>query len=183
MTRWIFLRHAESRANAEGWLSGWDDVELTEAGVQQARAAADRLAGYGIGRVLASDLQRAWRTAELAMGALGVPIHRVPDLRERHMGVLQGQPRDAVRADGRHARWLTPWEVGPPGGESHAVAVRRAVAALRHWDDGTTTLVVAHGSLLRGLIGMIDGLSPDDVGAMAAVGNAEPVERVVSFRR
>jgi broad specificity phosphatase PhoE len=86
------------------------------------------------------------------------------------MGVLQREPWELVKADGRHARWLAPWDVGPPGGESHADAVGRVCAALRRWDDGTPTLVVTHGSILRGLFAVLQGGMP---GARPPVGNCE----------
>lgn len=156
-TAWVFLRHGESVANAAGWLSGWEDVALTPRGEQQAVEAGRLLAGTPFGRCLTSDLSRAHRTATLALAGRSLPIHVLPELRERHMGVLQRQPWSEVKADGRHARWLAPWDVGPPGGESHAEAVGRALAALRRWEDGTPTLVVAHGSLLRGLLALLRG--------------------------
>lgn len=176
-TTWIFLRHGQSVANAAGWLSGWDDVALTEKGEAQARAAGDALRQHPIGRCLSSDLSRAWRTACLALEGRAVPVHRVPELRERHMGCLQGQDWAACKADGRHDRWLRPWEDGPPGGESHRHAVRRALAALRWWDDGTPTLVVAHGSLLRGLVGLLDGVPLDELGTIASAANCDPMVR------
>jgi broad specificity phosphatase PhoE len=177
MTDWIFLRHGQSRANAEGWLSGWDDVTLTELGEAQARRAGELLRDVPIGRCLSSDLQRASRTAALVLGDRPVPVHTVPELRERHMGCLQGVPWADCKADGRHVRWLQPWEEGPPGGESHAQSVRRALAALRHWDDGTPTLVVAHGSLLRALVGVIDGIPPAELGRLPSAVNCEPIRR------
>lgn len=187
MTLWVFLRHGQSFANAEGWLSGWKDVQLTATGEAQARAAARKLGDLPVRRCLSSDLSRAWRTAELALAghplhrARPAPVHRVPALRERHMGVLEGVQWDDARADGRHARWLQPWDVGPPGGESHARSVARALAALRHWDDGTATLVVAHGSLLRALVGILDGVPPDELGQLPSAENAEPIVRELSL--
>ncbi len=178
MTTWIFLRHGESAANAAGWLSGWEDVALTGRGEDQARAAGERLAGVPIGRCLTSDLQRARHTAELALGTRGVPTHALPDLRERHLGVLQRARIADVTADGRRERWLSPWHAGPPGGESRARAVARAIAVLRHWDDGTPTLVVGHGSVLRGLVALMDGLAIDALHAMPPALNAEPMVRV-----
>jgi broad specificity phosphatase PhoE len=173
-TRWTFLRHGESRANAGGWLSGWEDVALTDTGRAQAVAAGEMLRGVHFSRCLVSDLGRARETARLVLDAAGqgrCALHVLPELRERDMGVLQREPWDAVRADGRHARWLAPWEVGPPGGESHAVVVARALAGLRAWDDGAPTLVVTHGSLLRGLLARLRGEAPD---ARLSVGNAVP---------
>lgn len=175
MTEWVFVRHGESVANAEGWLSGWAEVALTPNGEAQAEAVGSLLRDVAIARCLVSDLGRAVRTAEIALAARGgppVPIHVLPELRERHMGALQGQPFTAVREDGRHARYLAPWDVGPPGGESHAVSVGRLRAALRLWDDGHPTLVVSHGSVLRGLLSSLERVDPS---SRAPTPNATPL--------
>jgi broad specificity phosphatase PhoE len=170
-TSWIFLRHGQSHANAEGWLSGWDDVGLTPLGEAQARAAGELLRDTPLARCLVSDLGRAHRTALLALEGRGVPVHVLPELRERHMGVLQREPWEAVRDDGRHARWLAPWEAGPPGGESHREVVARVLAGLRRWEDGRPTLVVAHGSLLRGVLAV---LRREPLAGRLALANATP---------
>lgn len=177
-TRWIFLRHGESVANAAGWLSGWEDVALTPRGEEQARAAGLLLADVPIGRCLVSDLGRAQRTARFALAGRDVPIHTLGELRERHMGELQRAVIADCATDGRRERYLLPWGEGPPGGESRATAVRRALAALRHWDDGTPTLVVGHGSVLRGVLAVFDGLGPDGLHALPPTSNAEPMLRI-----
>jgi broad specificity phosphatase PhoE len=169
-TRWTFLRHGQSHANAEGWYSGWDDVSLTELGETQARSAGASLRGHTFARCLTSDLSRAWRTAEIALETRRIPVHRLPALRERHMGVLQGRRRADHAAD--ETRWLHAWDDGPPGGETLRETVARALATLRAWDDGTPTLVVAHGSLLRGLLATLEGRPPRDG---ISVGNATPM--------
>jgi broad specificity phosphatase PhoE len=177
MTTWVFLRHGESTANAAGRLSGWQDVELTDRGRVQAKKAAAELAGFELARCLVSDLGRARETAALALAGRSVPTHVVPELRERSMGVLQGELAAEVRARGDSARWLQPWAVGPPGGEASAWAAGRALAALRHWDDGRPTLVVAHGAVIRNLLGVLDGVPEDQIARGAAVPNAEAVVR------
>ncbi|MDP2304526.1 MAG: histidine phosphatase family protein [Pseudomonadota bacterium] len=176
-TSWIFVRHGESVANAGGWLSGWEDVALTPRGEEQARAVGRALAGLPIGRCLVSDLGRAQTTARLALEGRVVPIHTLGELRERHMGVLQRAGTAECTADGRKERYLLPWGEGPPGGESRATAVRRALAVLHHWDDGTPTLVVGHGGVLRGVLALFDGIGPEDLGALPPVANAEPTLR------
>lgn len=180
----VFLRHAESVANAGGWLSGWEDVELTARGEAQALAAGALLAAveaeHGpLRRLLVSDLGRARRTAALALGARRLPTHVLGELRERNMGDLQGVDIAQARADGRMERFMLPWEQGPPGGESHRACARRALAALRAWDDGTPTLVVAHGSLLRNVLGLLDDLPREEIGRGHAARHAEPAVRVV----
>lgn len=180
MTDWWFLRHGQSVANAAGWLSGWDDVALTEEGEAQARAAGELLRGLPIGRVLVSDLQRARRTAELAFA--GAPVHVVAELRERNMGAMQGQRIAEVRADGRFDRYMRPFAAEPPGGESHRRILRRALAALRHWEDGTPTLLVAHGTLVKDLVAWVDGAEPELLGEIPAAANASPIHRRVAWR-
>ena len=67
MSQWIFVRHGQSVANAEGWLSGWEDVPLTSQGIEEARLAQKELEGEIFNRVLCSDLQRARHTAALIL--------------------------------------------------------------------------------------------------------------------
>jgi broad specificity phosphatase PhoE len=178
VTTWVFLRHGESVANADGWLSGWEDVPLTPRGEEQARAASLALAEVAIGRCLVSDLSRARHTAALVLGARRVPLHILPELRERHLGALQRASLAAVTADGSRARFLQPWSEGPPGGESRRAAVARALAVLRQWDDGTPTLVVGHGSVLRGVLAAFDRTPIAELHALPPTANAAPILRV-----
>ncbi len=178
-TLFVFLRHAESVANAGGWLSGWEDVLLTARGEAQAVAARPLVAAWPVARCLVSDLVRARRTAALAM-PWPMPVHALADLRERHMGALQGQNIAEARADGRMDRYILPWNACAPGGETHAESAARAMAALSFWADGTPTLVVAHGSLIRDVVGLLDGVPTADLGRMKAAAHAEPVGRTVT---
>lgn len=180
-TAWWFVRHGESVANAGGWLSGWDDVPLTQRGEAEARARADAVAALPIRRCLTSDLQRARATA---VGLLAhrpdVPIHVDAGLRERNLGVFQGRPL-AEAGEPEARRLLRSWRVAPPGGESHEELVARALATLRRWDDGSPTLVVAHGALIRDLLGVLDGRAPDDFLQDAATANVALHPRVAEL--
>ncbi len=152
MARWLFIRHGESVANAEGWLAGHRDVGLTPRGEAQARLLRPLLQEAGFARVFASDLTRAWRTAELA----GAPrVTQVPALRERNLGAWEGRLRSDLVETGEMPTLLT-WTRGPPGGESQRDVAARVLAALSGIEasGGATTVVVAHGGVLR----VIDGL-------------------------
>jgi broad specificity phosphatase PhoE len=171
-TGWIFIRHGESTANAAGVLSGWEDVALTSEGERQARLAGAALMGAPIHRVLSSDLQRARRTAELLLEAARSPTlepERDPPvlilsaLRERRMGEYQGQPIAVLRGDGRLDAMLS-WDGRPPGGESHADLARRALPLLAALPEVPLTLLVAHGGMNRVLLGLLDGVEPDELG-------------------
>lgn len=85
------VRHGQTEANIQGWMSGWSETDLTEVGIAQAQAAGDALLDASIKKVIASDLSRAHRTAELVSDrARGGEVALVPELREWHFGRFEG---------------------------------------------------------------------------------------------
>ncbi|KAM1529450.1 phosphoglycerate mutase-like protein 4 [Malus sylvestris] len=88
----LVVRHGETVWNADGRIQGTLDVELNDAGRQQAAALGDRLSkDPKISLVYSSDLSRAYETAQIiASRCGGLKVVTDPDLRERHKGVLQG---------------------------------------------------------------------------------------------
>jgi broad specificity phosphatase PhoE len=179
---WLFVRHGQSVANEEGWLSGHIDVPLSGHGRDQARAVAEQISGRPIARCFTSDLLRAVETADLALGALSPPRVATPALRERHMGVLEGQQK-ALHKGTPAWEALLSWGGAPEGGETLEVTARRMLRFLSQQEaiEGTT-LVVGHGSALKTLIGLIDG-EPVEVLGRKVLGNCEVVERYVGPRR
>lgn len=160
--RWTFVRHAESEANAGGWLAGHTDVGLTERGVAEARALAGRLADVPFDRVLVSDLKRTRDTLALALPDWSGPVHVDPRLRERTIGDWDGQLHRE-----RHAmELLIQWHGRPPGGESLDLLARRALGALDAHDAPMDTLVVTHGGLMRVVLGLLDGHPVDAIGRL-----------------
>ncbi len=145
----VLVRHGESRLIVEGRFQGQADSPLTDAGREQARLVAARLAGAaeppalpippGPPReIVHSPLARAAETAETiatAMDAAGLGGPRRPDdgLLEIGQGAWEGLHRDEIRArygdvlDGWRAR---PAEVWAPGGESLADVAERVRPAL-----------------------------------------------------
>jgi len=162
--RWVFVRHGESEANQAGWLSGHRDVALTPAGEAQARALGEALAGRVFTRVCASDLQRAWRTAALALPAASIERHAA--LRERHLGDWEGRQRAALVADGGMAS-LVSWVGAPPGGESQRDLAARVLVWLAEQPPAASTLVVAHGGVLRVIAGLAGEVPLDAIGTRA----------------
>ncbi|WIX79206.1 2,3-bisphosphoglycerate-dependent phosphoglycerate mutase [Amycolatopsis carbonis] len=168
MTQLVLLRHGESTANAEDLFAGHLDVPLTPAGVGEARAVADELAGWVPDVVHSSPLVRAADTAAIVAGVLAptTEVEHRPALVERHYGVLQGIGRADARARfGAEAvaRWRRAPDGVPPGGESLEMLHER----LRpYWleellpllESGRSVLVVAHGNSLRMLLAHVSGL-------------------------
>jgi 2,3-bisphosphoglycerate-dependent phosphoglycerate mutase len=92
----VLLRHGQSQWNVEpSRFTGWVDVDLNDRGRLEAAEAGRLLAEEGLGFdvVYTSLLTRAIRTAELALGEMGLswlPVVRHWRLNERHYGGLQG---------------------------------------------------------------------------------------------
>ena len=124
------IRHGESLANAQGRLSGWQDVPLTPKGCAQAEMAGELLLASSCQSVWASDLVRAKTTAEVAMNLWSKNTRSLPSicvsaaLRERRMGVLQGHLKTELK---RHNRLdiLKTWSHAPEFGESFQQLAQR----------------------------------------------------------
>ncbi|RJK98372.1 histidine phosphatase family protein [Vallicoccus soli] len=144
----LLLRHGETEWSRTGRHTGTTDVPLTERGEEQARAAAPVVASYEPSLVVASPLERARRTADLA----GLRVDRTDDdLREWDYGEVEGiTTKDWQRRD---PGWSV-WERGAPGGESADEVGARADRVLARVTEGLegehpTVALVAHGHLLR----------------------------------
>lgn len=96
----IFESHATSLDNERGLASGHVDVALSEAGEQQARELGERYSGERIDLVSCSDLQRAYRTAEIAFTDRRIPILRDRRLRECDYGDFTRRPGSKSRKSG-----------------------------------------------------------------------------------
>jgi 2,3-bisphosphoglycerate-dependent phosphoglycerate mutase len=95
MHKLVLLRHGESTWNKENRFTGWTDVDLSEKGLEEAKAAGKFLKekGFVFDVAYTSVLKRAIRTLWLAlseMDLMWIPIHHSWRLNERHYGALQG---------------------------------------------------------------------------------------------
>jgi broad specificity phosphatase PhoE len=146
-------RHGVTQANLDGINEGLEDEPLIEAGREQARALAERVAGLGLREVWTSPLARARQTAEIVAEIHGLPLHVEPDLRELDPGPWQGltQNQMAERDPEEFARWQAdPAAFRMPGRETLEEVRARAVAALeRIRARDARALVVTHTVPIR----------------------------------
>lgn len=164
MPTWSFIRHGESQANAEGWFAGRVDTPLTALGERQAVQARPHLARVSIERVVCSDLQRAHRTAELLLEGGEYRIDLVtPQLRERFCGEWERRMIADIEAAGDMDIFRS-WTKRPPGGESLRDVAVRVLPFLASIDDGRDVLVVAHGALIRTVVGLLDDKPTEEIG-------------------
>ena len=153
----LLLRHGQTPMSVQKRYSGRTDAPLTDAGVQQAAAAAKRLASAGIDAIVASPLQRAVRTAEEVAAATGIPVLTDEGFRETDFGAWEGLTFAEVRArwPSEMARWLADPSIAPPGGESFAQVSERVTAALHRVlaaRAGQTVLIVSHVTPIKTLV-------------------------------
>jgi probable phosphoglycerate mutase len=143
------IRHGETAYNARRVLQT-PEVPLSERGADQARRLAERLAGAGIRRILASDLRRAVMTAQALAEATRASIETEPLLQERNFGDLRGTAYRDLGFD--------PFAEGyaPPGGESvpafHARVARAWARIQEVAAAGGPLAVVTHGLVCRDLV-------------------------------
>src|SRR5882724_2939956 len=95
MYKLVMMRHGESAWNLENRFTGWTDVDLTPAGVEEASRAGRLLKekGYAFDIAYTSVLKRAIKTLNVAleeMDQLWLPTSKHWRLNERHYGALQG---------------------------------------------------------------------------------------------
>jgi len=172
----VLVRHGQSEWNLKNLFTGWKDVDLTEAGVAEARAAGRKLKAQGLGFDVAytSALKRAQRTLDLMleeMGQSGIPIVRDQALNERDYGDLVGLNKDDAREKWGEEQvhiWRRSYDVPPPGGESLKDTVARALPyfvqeILPRVLRGERVLISAHGNSLRALIMVLERLTPEQI--------------------
>jgi 2,3-bisphosphoglycerate-dependent phosphoglycerate mutase len=122
MSTLILVRHGESTWNKENRFTGWTDVDLSDKGVEEAKAAGRLLADEGIEVDIAhtSVQKRAIRTLLLALeeaDRLWIPIVKSWRLNERHYGALQGL--DKAQTLEQHGEelfmlWRRSYDTPPP---------------------------------------------------------------------
>ena len=93
--RLVLLRHGESVWNKENLFTGWTDVDLSDKGREEARAAGRlmREEGLDFDVCYTSFLKRAIHTLNLALEEMDrewLPVVKAWQLNERHYGALQG---------------------------------------------------------------------------------------------
>ena len=155
MTRLFLIRHGESVAQVEGYVSGHDTCRgLSPLGRRQASALRDRLARTGeihADVILTSHLPRAIETASIVAPAIGGgDLVQDCDLCELHPGDAEGLTFDEAQQ-----RWPgDAWGPGmgiAPGGETWDEFETRVALALRRYAEAhadQTIVAVVHGGVV-----------------------------------
>jgi len=151
----VLVRHGQSTWNREHRIQGQLNPPLSPEGLRQAELLGVRLAGRELAGFYASDLKRAFETAQ-AIGALvRVQPEAMTSLREIYLGEWEGLRTEEIeqRFPEAWAAWVEEpdWDV-VPGGEGAANFETRVASALdeifRRHQHGDV-LVVTHGGVIQ----------------------------------
>ena len=137
----VLLRHGQSQWNLENRFTGWWDVDLTQKGEAEARAAGQLLKdkGFDLDRCFTSLQTRAIRTLNMVLDEMGrswLPVTKAWELNERHYGGLTGLNKaETVAKVGEEQVkiWRRSFDIPPPeleAGSEYDVALDRRYAGL-----------------------------------------------------
>ena len=122
MHKLVLIRHGESEWNKENRFTGWKDVDLSEKGRTEAKAAAQlfKAEGFTFDEAYTSVLKRAIRTLWIIldeMDLMWIPETKSWLLNERHYGGLQGLDKAETAAqygDEQVLVWRRSYDTLPP---------------------------------------------------------------------
>lgn len=118
----ILLRHGESQWNLENRFTGWEDVDLTSSGINEAKFAAYKILekNFQIDSIYTSVLKRAKQTTDIVCNLINFDINKIKyewRLNERHYGALQGLNKSETAAkfgENQVKIWRRSFNVPPP---------------------------------------------------------------------
>lgn len=146
MNYFYFIRHGQSKANAEHKI-GSSQSPLTELGTTQAKQAAKTIKDLGITKILHSPYIRASKTAQIIAGELNIKNDKlvsIDDLRERDFGSLEGKPKE------HDSEWYFMVDYSSLKMESREQLIIRVQNALnkirQQVESGEKVLVVGHAT-------------------------------------
>ncbi len=169
--RFILVRHGESEWNRIGRYQGQLDAPLSELGLKQADALAERLQNEKLDAIFTSPLQRAKRTAEaIARFHPRLELQEDPALMEIHHGTWQGLFASDVRE--QYGELLDEWRVYPtrsqmPEGESFSNILKRTLnfreRLWREFPPDASIAVSTHDVVVKILIADALGMHMDRI--------------------
>lgn len=183
VTKLLLVRHGQSEANDMGVFAGNYDVELTELGHKQAQCTAKYISdNYKVDKVYASDLKRAYKTAEYIAETVGKDVVANKKFREISAGQWEGVKFEIILE-----KYSEDWEMWRTnlgnakctGGESVKELMERVCAELEKVakeNDGKTIVIGTHATPVRAIQCMFGGYTLDEMKDIPWVSNASVTE-------
>jgi broad specificity phosphatase PhoE len=149
MIKILFESHATTVDNEAKLASGWNDIELSQLGLEQCKDLLERYRNEKIDAIFTSDLQRAYKTAVPTAEELKIPIYVDRRLRECDYGDLTQKGKHIVEEQ-KAERIKVPF----PNGESYEQCMERMESFLEWLKEnfeGKRVMVIGHRATQYGL--------------------------------
>lgn len=158
------LRHGESIGNFENRYQGQSDFPLTNTGIAQVRALAQRWLESGVrfDTIITSPLSRAKQSASIIAETLNMSYEEDPIWMERNNGILAGMKSSEADDILPRPDFITPYHQIGSTGESQWQLFSRAANAVQNLilRQPGSYLVVSHGAILNMVLYAILGIAP-----------------------
>jgi len=168
---YFLLRHGETIYQTEKkgtiYPSYWPErkpIPLTKRGEKKIRTVAKKLKKETIDALYASDFFRTRQTAEIVAKELGLKAHYDKRIREINFGIYRGRPKKELLHD--FPNYKNKFSLRPKGGESRNDVKKRMSNFIRDIEKNyrnKTLLIISHGDPLWLLIGILKGLSNEEM--------------------
>jgi broad specificity phosphatase PhoE len=149
MVKIIFESHGTTYDNETETSSGWFDVELSDLGKKQAKELGERYKNDYFDAIFCSDLQRSYKTGEIAFAGRNIKIIKDARLRECNYGDLTRHPNEEVEL--AKAEFI----IDPfPSGESYEMTTKRMKDFLEDLlknYEGKKVMIIGHRATQYGL--------------------------------
>jgi 2,3-bisphosphoglycerate-dependent phosphoglycerate mutase len=154
----IFVfRHGQTTDNLEHDFSGIHDVDLTQAGIDEAIQIGEKLKNVAVNKAYQSEQLRSQHTLALVLNGWHQNVRIFTDirLRERDYGDLTGYSKDELaKIDSKDfALWHRSYDVPPPHGESLQMVEKRVLEFLNEaiptWEPEDIIFISAHANSIR----------------------------------
>ena len=145
-TTFYLVRHGQTDWNVQKKIQGHADISLNDAGRKEASLLKEKIKNLPITVCFASDLKRAYETAEILTAELLLPIQKDQRLRERNYGPWEGHLTNEYFT-------LKPEErIGTESNESIRKRVFELLQEIANNSSGDSVLLVTHGGVIRNML-------------------------------
>lgn len=184
----VLVRHGKSAWNELGLWTGWEDVELNEEGIEDAKRVGQELKDLSLHKAYTSNLTRAKQTYQYICDTCqltDIPVSHHDELNERHYGIYQGKNKWQVKdevGEETFQKIRRSWDHPIPEGETSADVYNRVVSfyksqILNDLLEGKNIIIAAHGNSLRALAKELGNLSDEEFAALEiGIGEAHVYE-------
>lgn len=170
MAKIFVFRHGQTTDNLEHDFSGIHDVDLTPAGIKEAKGIGEKLKNEKVTKAYQSNQIRSKHTLQIVLeGHSHTEIITDSRIRERDYGDLTGLNKDEIaKIDPKDfALWHRSYDVAPPNGESIKDVEVRVLDFLHDempkWKENDIIFISAHGNSIRPMRRYFEHLSIDEM--------------------